>query len=81
MGASVKPTSRTSRSTASRSALTAISDSTPAMTKAWLIVRPASWIEIGAPEAWGASERTARANRSRLALSLESPFGKTVTRT
>ena len=55
IGVRVKIVSFTLRRATIRSAQMATSESRPAVMKAPLMVRPASWIEIGAPEASGAT--------------------------
>ena len=54
----------------------ATNESRPACMKASLTVLPASWIEIGAPEASGAMVRTALAKRIRLAVVVAVALGE-----
>ncbi len=79
-GARVKATSFRLLSLRNNSRATAISDRMPASMKAFSMVLAAAWIEIGPPEASGATVWTAWAKRTSTRLSLESPFGNTCTR-
>src|ERR1700756_3907372 len=76
IGARVNATSRRLRSAQTRRAQITISEVRPAWMKAQLMVRPAAWIEIGAPLASGAASTTTLENLSRVLLSFESPAGE-----